>query len=614
MITLVWISRLRVNGGFLAGLDVELSPGLNVVIGPRGVGKTTMLELIRHALGTSHPDEAGAKTRQAAVDKLLGSGEVILDLQGEFDAHHVVVDSAGRGRTPETGSAALMLGQNELERIASSPESRLNLIDLRAVVTTSAPRIDHASGPTAEMAQIRENLEGLTEVTNRRGVLLSDREEYAKRERDLLSEASTALAQQRERLRNIEEQIVDISSQIEMADTARNSFDNALNLQVQVVPEIEAIRNLDVGVALAATLDPALPQIQSSIDSVLMGLSALRESVFASRRTLSARQTELRLEAEPIRQYLETAEAGLGQVTAQIRNIDSEISKIDRQNIQIRSLQERYSLIKSQRDAKLDEFETWQESVFEARKQIAESVSGDLQQRVTVSVQHLADSTVFKNSLETLLQGSGLQFRSIALSIAKNLLPRQFLTIVENSDSESLAANTDIAIERASRVIAHLQNIDSLTKLSEIHLEDRIDFKLLDGSLEKSVEDLSTGQKCAVTLPIVLTERARLLILDQPEDHLDNAYLVDNVVGALDSRSDSGGQTIVATHNANIPVLGSADLVISMKSNGVNGFIAQSGRFDEPQIVDVITSLMEGGRTAFKRRSEFYDEYGENDD
>lgn len=610
----MWISRLRVNGGFLAGLDIELSPGLNVVIGPRGVGKTTLLELIRHALGTSHPDEAGTKTRQATIDKLLGSGEVVLDLQGEFDSQHLVVDSAGRGRVPDTHSAALMLGQNELERIASSPESRLNLIDLRAAVAASAPEIENASALTAELAQIREQMEELTDGASRRELLLSDRDEYATKERDLLSEASTALSGQRDRLRNIEEQILEIAGQIEVADTARISLDNAFNLQGQVESEIDVVRNLGVGVVLAATLDPAMPKIQSDIESLVLGLSILRQSVFTSRQALSARQTELRLEAEPIRATLESAETGLGQITAQIRNIDSEIAKVDRATSELKTLQQRYSLVKSKRNAELDEYETWQESIFDARQEIAESVSGDLRQRVMVSVQHLSDSTTFKNSIESLLQGSGLQFRSIAQSIAKSLLPRQLLTIVENSDIESLATATGIAVERAARVVAHLQNRNSVTKLSEIHLEDRVDFKLLDGSQEKSVEDLSTGQKCAVTLPIVLTERARLLILDQPEDHLDNAYLVDNVVEALASRSSSGGQTIVATHNANIPVLGAADLVVSMKSNGTQGFIEQSGRFDEPQIVDVITSLMEGGRDAFNRRAEFYDEYGENDD
>jgi ABC-type multidrug transport system ATPase subunit len=50
----MWISRIRVTGGFLNGLDVSLAKGLNVVVGPRGAGKTTFLELLRHAVGAQH--------------------------------------------------------------------------------------------------------------------------------------------------------------------------------------------------------------------------------------------------------------------------------------------------------------------------------------------------------------------------------------------------------------------------------------------------------------------------------------------------------------------------------------------------------------------------------
>jgi energy-coupling factor transporter ATP-binding protein EcfA2 len=613
MLTLMWISRIRVNGGFLAGLDLQLSAGLNVVIGPRGVGKTTLLELIRHALGTEHPDESGSSSRQATVDKLLGSGEVILDLQGEFGSQHLVVDAAGRGRAPDLQSAALILGQNELERIASNADSRLNLIDLRAAVSAPAPDLTTASALTNRLAEIRDQIEELTDVVKRREVLLTDREECAEKEKLLLSEASAGLSEQRESLRSIEARTLGISGQLDASNNALIYLDNTIALQEQVRSEIDKLRNIDVGVVLASILDQRMPIIQSNSETLIHDLSTLRQSVLTSQQDLIERLGELRLEAEPIRASLESAESGLGQLTAQIRNFDAEIAQIDRAADQLTELKKQYEFIQEGRDSVLDEYETWQESVFEARKQIADSVSSDLQQRVTVSIQHLADSTNFKNAMDSLLQGSGLQFRSISQTISTRLLPRQLLSIVENSDSEKLATATAITLDRAARVVAHLQNRDTMTKLSEILLEDRVDFKLIDGSQEKSVQDLSTGQKCAVTLPIILTERARLLILDQPEDHLDNAYLVNNVVKSLASRSSSGAQTIVATHNANIPVLGAADTVVSMESDGVNGYVRQSGRFDHPQIVDVITSLMEGGREAFKRRAEFYNGYGETD-
>ena len=149
-----------------------------------------------------------------------------------------------------------------------------------------------------------------------------------------------------------------------------------------------------------------------------------------------------------------------------------------------------------------------------------------------------------------------------------------------------------------------------LAGLAEISLTDSVDFRLRDGSVDKSVDLLSTGQKCAVTLPIILSEQERTLILDQPEDHLDNAYLVKNVVAGLVARSRNGAQTIVATHNANIPVLGSAENVVVLTSDGKRGTVSLRGEYEQDDIVETITGLMEGGREAFARRSAFYTEHG----
>ena len=182
--------------------------------------------------------------------------------------------------------------------------------------------------------------------------------------------------------------------------------------------------------------------------------------------------------------------------------------------------------------------------------------------------------------------------------------------MVESGDAIGLAAVADIAEDRSHRLLENLNERELLQGLSTIRLADSVDFRLRDGSIDKSVDALSTGQKCAVTLPIVLSEQERTLILDQPEDHLDNAFLVANVVSGLNARREGGAQTIVATHNANIPVLGSADNVVVLGSDGKVGRVDVKGAFDSDVVVDKITRLMEGGREAFVRRSTFYTEHG----
>jgi ABC-type glutathione transport system ATPase component len=293
-----------------------------------------------------------------------------------------------------------------------------------------------------------------------------------------------------------------------------------------------------------------------------------------------------------------------------LRNIERQLSQLDQVESDVHALQNRRIQIEDARNSLLDDLEETQEAVFEARDAVAREVSNQLGNRVIIAVEHLADAQQFKDTLTQLLHKSGLQYNSLAEGISRSLLPRQLLTLIESEDSSGLAAAAGITEDRAARAVGHLGDPSALAAIAACQLEDSVDFRLRDGSTTKSVEKLSTGQKCAATLPIVLTETTRTLILDQPEDHLDNAFLVDNIITALVGRSRSGAQTIVATHNANIPVLGSADRVITLESDGLRGSASHQGAYNSPVLVERITSLMEGGRAAFEHRAEFYRRFG----
>jgi ABC-type cobalamin/Fe3+-siderophores transport system ATPase subunit len=136
-------------------------------------------------------------------------------------------------------------------------------------------------------------------------------------------------------------------------------------------------------------------------------------------------------------------------------------------------------------------------------------------------------------------------------------------------------------------------------------VEDSIELSLLDGDEYKSTERMSTGQRCTVVLPILLAQRERALIVDQPEDHLDNAFIVETVIKAIRSRGDDA-QLVFSTHNPNIPVLGDADLVVLLGSDGTRGFVQHEGSLEHPATVDAISTVMEGGREAFEKRAAFY--------
>ena len=77
------IERIQVEEGFLDGLDLELVPGLNVIIGARGTGKTSLIELIRFCLGVAPFTETAQMRASSTAKSVLGSGQLVVT--HEFD-------------------------------------------------------------------------------------------------------------------------------------------------------------------------------------------------------------------------------------------------------------------------------------------------------------------------------------------------------------------------------------------------------------------------------------------------------------------------------------------------------------------------------------------------
>lgn len=92
-------------------------------------------------------------------------------------------------------------------------------------------------------------------------------------------------------------------------------------------------------------------------------------------------------------------------------------------------------------------------------------------------------------------------------------------------------------------------------------------------------------------------------MVDQPEDNLDNAFIYNNVVKALQDAKGTR-QVIFVTHNPNIPVLGDAERVFVLESDGKRGHTRRVGTVDECKTD--IEAILEGGREAFLQRKARY--------
>ncbi len=202
------------------------------------------------------------------------------------------------------------------------------------------------------------------------------------------------------------------------------------------------------------------------------------------------------------------------------------------------------------------------------------------------------------------LRGSGLHYNNLAPSLAMSVAPFELVEWTEGGAFEDLARATGLPSDRASSVLAALRQ-GGVGAIVAIDVEDEVSLELLDGPEYKPIEHLSIGQRCTVVLPILLALPNTVLVVDQPEDHLDNAFIVSTLIAAVRERQGTA-QTIFSSHNANIPVLGDAARVVLMDSDGERGRAASSGSLADPAIISAISELMEGGREAFQTRAHFY--------
>ena len=155
--------------------------------------------------------------------------------------------------------------------------------------------------------------------------------------------------------------------------------------------------------------------------------------------------------------------------------------------------------------------------------------------------------------------------------------------------------------------IAKTLDDEQWARLETLIPDDNIDVKYKpNGSSHfKSIVSASAGQKTTAVLTFILSQGKLPLLLDQPEDDLDNRLVCDLIVEKI-KKIKNHRQIIVITHNANIPVIGDAEYIVSMDSSSRYLKVHSEGMLENKDVKTEICEIMEGGEDAFKLRAERY--------
>ncbi|WP_198088341.1 hypothetical protein [Variovorax sp. E3] len=308
--------------------------------------------------------------------------------------------------------------------------------------------------------------------------------------------------------------------------------------------------------------------------------------------------------ARQLRKELEALQAGAGNIARQGIQLRERKAQLEALRDLLAQRTADLTTLVGKRGTVLDRLEELRDARFHARALVASNLNKVLAPRIRIAVSQAGQFDAFSSAIADALKGSGLRYGDLAPALAKKISPRELLEAAESDDVAFIADATGITLDRTARLLAHLREAD-LGALGTASVEDLVDFQLLDGADYKDISELSTGQRCTVVLPIVLRHTDRMLIVDQPEDHIDNAFIADTLILSVLAR-DPASQIIFTSHNANIPVLGGANHVVQLGSDGKRGFPLASASLETPAIVQAITSVMEGGLQAFEKRRSFY--------
>jgi AAA domain len=600
----ILIESLKVSGGFLADLNIQFVPGLNTIIGPRGTGKTSVIELIRYCLGSRTLSERLNIATLNHAKAILGNGVASVVMR---DGNEMLALSRGSNdEAPRVArwSRPFILAQNEIESIGLDAASRVALLDGFDERSESTLDENETSlrALQVEITAIREEVKNLTDQLEDFSGIDAQLAEFDNRIA-MLASKNKELTTLQERVSITERELGELQIHLDDIVVAMQRVDSLSVALLRMQPDVEYLE------AAAKRIGKA--DLTSAANSVHRGSLELREAIQRSSDALArerdtdlSRLEALRLAISPARAELQLSSSEFAAVTRQARVVEERARERNRLIARLREREQRLDSLKRERQQLLSLLRGKTAERTRRRIAIATSITDQLAPEIRTSVIPAGSLEDYTSRLLDAFKGSGLHAAALAPQIAKSVAPEELVYYVEAGDYQELARSSRITAERAARVISALEKTDLASVLTS-QIDDDVCLELLDGIDYKDTTQLSTGQRCTVILPILLSRDNAPLILDQPEDHLDNAFIVETLVKAILARKSSV-QIIATTHNANIPVLGDAEHVVHLESNGRIGFIRVEGELFDPDVVQSITNIMEGGADAFRARAQFY--------
>jgi chromosome segregation protein len=626
----VRVLAMDVDGsGFLSGLQVRWNDDLSALIGGRGAGKSAILETLRYVLDATPFSDASE--RESLVRHALGSGgrvRVVIERPGPQDGECYEITRV-LGQQPRVisrrtgthldvrpldvfgpGGRPMILLQREIQTVSRDGAFRLRL--LNEIIGDDAGRADARIRRITE--ELRSNARRIAEVDER----LAKKEEYesqlARLETEIAyyEEQGVADKLSRHSRLGIDGTILDESGE-RIAATAQEQEAAARDTSDSLQAVADRLRggsseHAQILVETAARVDAARSRIDHLNAGIRSELNDVEAHLADGRSRWSGLVEPLAEELRQLQAQLQTDRLDPGRFIAASRERTALRPLVDAIAQHQRS---RDKLVSERRDL-LRRLQDERRAAHRMRQQAAAQVNTRLEGKLAIEVGYLGATERFHNELASVLRGSRVNNEALDAIVAAGGVDGVELSKAAAEGELAVRQRFGISVANAQRLVTWLTaEPDRLPALEVMAPTDLVDIALeVDGS-SRSLDRLSSGQRATALLLLLFAQPGRPLILDQPEDDLDNRFVYDDVVALL--RHEKGvadvsrrRQLIAATHNANIPVNGDAELVLSLAAEGGRCCVLTRASIDDRHVRTEIRSVLEGGADAFRRRAEKY--------
>ncbi|MDB5228278.1 MAG: hypothetical protein JWN78_2471 [Bacteroidota bacterium] len=614
------------NSPFFEDTKIEFSEKLNCIMGGRGTGKSTILYLIKATICKNAEDD---KNVYNILKNNLGTGEITLELEGKDGAFYRLTktfnDEPQPYKYPNSEFVSIdkifddiecdFYETGKIEEIGRSDKERLQLLDKKVKFeikefenTIKQLQIDLDANAqdiktyNLRLLRIEESLAQYDGIEadfeaqkNQQPAGLKDDEKKEFEEADI-----------KEKTRKNEKRVLNklLSTFTEMRVEYEQKEIELLDILTKTQADRDTHINKEIMVSVISETEIAISSVQNNIKTISESINKLLISLEGFNNKLSEVQDLQQAEFIKIKQKFDAHREYINKYHLLSKRLN-EKETLHKDRVELGEKRDKLKILRISLVNKLNDCK---QAIFKIRLDSIKELNKTFEGAIVINLTFSGITAPFEDKLREALRGSGLRYNELIPRIVENFSADEFANVIHSKDSNKLKTISGIDIVRSDSIINALFETEIIYEIEKLYCDDLPEFKLRihEGNMVeenyRNSDELSMGQRCTTVLPIIFAVSDNPLIIDQPEDNLDNKYISGKIHDIIRKQKQER-QLILITHNPNIPVLSESEFNVFLKYDRKSN-VDVVGNVDD--VKEKIIELLEGGEKAFKQRKDTY--------